>query len=182
MAELNPTIAHPDQKLIFATGRRRFGSLGLITAAAIFAVVVLRQSTPAEFGVVACLLVFLWCISLPSAVSRWTVEFDLATRRLKIVRRSLGRWTTTIVDCSFDECIALGTFEYNTEGHLAYDVYVRSASGTRHAIPIPHSTLNEAARIASELSASTGIPRLDIYPGPIYIRRDDDRPRGGNSS
>lgn len=117
------------------------------------------------------------CILL-SLVTRGSIaEIDLGARRLKVSRRFLGRWTKTIVDCSLDECSALGTFETETDGPSAYSVYVKVADGTRQTIPLTDSTLNEAARVASQLSAATGIPRLDIYVGPIYISPDDNTSR-----
>jgi hypothetical protein len=96
-----------------------------------------------------------------------------------VSRRFLGRWTKTIVDCPLDECRALGTFETETDGPSAYSLYVKVADGTRHTIPLTDSTLNEAARDASQLSAATGIPRLDIYAGPIYVSPDDNTSRPG---
>jgi hypothetical protein len=83
----------------------------------------------------------------------------------------------TIVDCSLDECSALGTFETETDNRPSYSVYVKLKDGTRHTIPLTDSTLNEAARVASQLSAATGISRLDIYVGPIYISPDDNASR-----
>jgi hypothetical protein len=71
-----------------------------------------------------------------NASRRWTAEIDLTTRRFRVSRRSFGRWTNTTLDCPFDECSALGTFEYDTEGHLSYSVYVKLKDGTRHAIPL----------------------------------------------
>jgi hypothetical protein len=109
---------------------------------------------------------------------RWSAEIDLVARKVRISRRSFGRWVKTTVDCPFDECSAVGTFEYDTDGHLSYSVYVKLNDGTRHAIPMVGSTLTEATRVASQLAAATGIPRLDIYVGPIYIRPDDDTKRG----
>jgi len=98
---------------------------------------------------------------------QWTAEIDLDTRRLRIFRRSFGRWRRDIVDCSLDECTALGTIEYDNDGHFSYGVYMRLKSGVRHAIPLGSSTFmgsstfSEAASVVSQLSAATGIPRLD---------------------
>ena len=180
MVEVTPVIERSDRKLMFSSGKSKYGFFGIMAIAAIFAFAAVTKSTPADFRAVAFVLALLACIALPDASRQWTAEFDLATRRMRIVRRSFGRRARTIVDCSFDECIALGTFEYNSDGHLSYDVYVKSGSGTRHTIPTAHSTLNDAARLASQLAASTGIPRVDIHSGPIYIRPDDDTSPKGN--
>jgi hypothetical protein len=180
MIEFNPGIERSGQKLIFTSGKSKSGFVGIIVVAAIFAIAAVSKSTPSDLLAVVFLLVLIACISLPSASRQWIAEVDLTTRRIKVFQRSFDRWTRTTVDCRFDECSALGTFEYDSEGHLSYSVYVRLESGTRHTIPITNSTLNEAARVASRLSASTGIPRLDIYAGPIYISPDDNTSRGGS--
>jgi hypothetical protein len=108
-------------------------------------------------------------ILLLTITRQWTAEIDLDTRRLRIFRRSFGRWRQNIVDCSLDECTALGTIVYGNDGHFSYGVYVRLKSGARHAIPLGNpiftgsSTFSEAANVASQLSAATGIPRLDTW-------------------
>ena len=156
------------------------GFLGIIIIMAILAIVAMSQSTSADFRAVAFLLLLFACIALPNASRQWTAEIDLTTRRIRIFRRSFGRRTKTTVDCSFDECSALGTFESDNDGHPSYSVYVKLEGGTRHSVPIANSTLNEAGRVASQLAASTGIPRLDIYTGPIYITPEDTTSRGGS--
>jgi hypothetical protein len=117
-------------------------------------------------GLVA-MLIFFASILFLKITRQWTAEIDLDTRRLRIFRRSFGRWRRDIVDCSLDECTALGTIEYDNDGHFSYGVYVRLKSGVRHAIPLGSSTFmgsstfSEAASVVSQLSAATGIPRLD---------------------
>ena len=180
MIELNPGIERSGKKLIFTSGKSKRGFLGIIVFAAIFVFVAVSESTSSDLrGGGAFLLVLFACILLLDSSRQWIAEFDLAARRIRIFRRSFGRWTKITVDCPFDQCSALGTFEYDSDGHRSYSVYVRSQSGTRHTIPTTNSTLNEAARVASELAASTGIPRLDIYVGPIYDSPDDNTSRRG---
>jgi len=117
-------------------------------------------SRPASGGVViACLLLALMFSLIASR--RWIAEIDLKARTLRISRRSFGRWTKTSVHCSLDQCHRLGRIEYETDGHLSYGVYVELTDGTRHAIPLKDSTLQEAGRVASQLSDLTEIPRLD---------------------
>jgi len=181
MIDFNPGIEQSGQTLIFTSGKGKSAFPGLMVVAAILAFATLCYSTPTSLRAVAFFLLLIFaCIAGASASRQWTTEIDLTTRRIRVFRRSFDRWTKTLVDCAFEECTALGTFEYDSDGHLSYDVYVRLENGTRHTIPIASSTLNEAARVASHLSTSTGIPRLDIYAGPIYISPDDNAPRRGS--
>jgi hypothetical protein len=177
MAEQNSGIGPAGQTLIFTSRTPKFGSaafLGIILFGAIFAFAAMSETTPAGVRMaVGFLLILVAGTVLLNASRQWTAEIDLASRRLRVFRRSFGRWTRTTVDCPLDECSALGTFEYESDGHFSYTVYVKLKDGTRQAIPLTNSALNEAARVASQLSARTGIPRLDIYVGPIYITPDD---------
>jgi hypothetical protein len=179
MVEGNPRIERSAKTLVFKSGEPGIGLAAWIGFAGIFAFAIMSAPTPANVQIVGIFLLVIGA-ALLNASRRWTAEIDLTTRRIRISRRSFGRWTKAIVDCPFDECSALGTFEYDTEGHLTYSVYVKLKDGTRHAIPLSDSTLNEAVRVASQVSAVTGIPRLDIYAGPIYISSDDDWSRRSN--
>jgi hypothetical protein len=165
MVEGNSGIEQSDQTLIFGSGSRRFGSAAFFCII-IFVIAFIADSSntwsmPANAGAVVGFLIVACIVGL-SAARQWTTEVDLAARRLKISRRSFGRWTKTIVDRPFDECSMLGTIEYNTDGHISYGVYVQLKDGARHAIPLKDSTFNEAARVATQVSDATGIPRLDI--------------------
>jgi len=173
MAESYPHIEQPAQKLIFASREPMFnsvGSLGLLICCAILVVgihvyaLAARSTTtfslPENAGIFIALLFFA-CIFFHVVTRQWIAEIELIARRLKISRRSFGRWTKAIVDCSLDECAAFGTIEYNTDGHIAYGVYVQLTNGRRHAIQLTNSHFVEAARVASRLSEAAGIPRLD---------------------
>jgi hypothetical protein len=186
MVEGNSGIERSDQTLIFTTGKPGFGAAafaGLIVAMAIATFTsgdLGTVATPGNTAGTVVALIFFACILFAAVTRRWIVEIDLGARRVRISRQFLGRWAKTTVDCPFDECSTLGTFEYDTDGHLSYSVYVKLKDGTRHAIPLRDATLNEAAQVASQLSATTGIPRLDIYVGPIYISPDDNTSRRGS--
>jgi hypothetical protein len=93
---------------------------------------------------------------------QWTAEIDLAMKRLRLSRVWFGRWEKTAVDCSLDDCIALGTVEYNTEGHITYGTYFKLRDGSWHAIPVEGSSFEEALAVVKEVTAATNIPRLDI--------------------
>jgi hypothetical protein len=149
--------------LVFESGQAAGRWIVPIGAVALAAVVVANSaawSMPGSSGVVvACLLI----ASMFSIIAsrRWIAEFDLRARTLRISRRSFGRWTKTSVHCSFDQCRRFGRIEYDTGGHLSYGVYVELTDGTRHAIPLRNSTLQEAGRVASQICDLTAIPRLD---------------------
>jgi len=155
------------QTLTFASGKPMFRTIVLFGFFAVLAIVTSTTGnlrTVAQPGDAAGLVVafiFFASILFLTITRQWTAEFDLDTRRLRISRRSFGRWKREIVDCSLDECSALGTIAYNNDGHVSYGVYVQLKPGARHAIPIRNPTFNEAASVASQLSAATGIPRLD---------------------
>jgi hypothetical protein len=161
--------------LTFVSGKPGFSAAAF--ASFIVALAIATLATGENTARALAGLVIFACILFAAVTRRWIAEIDLEARRLKVSRRVLGRWTRTIVDCPLDECRALGTFEYETDGPPSYNVYVELRDGTRHTIPLTDSTLNEAARLASQLSAATGIPRLDIYLGPTYIRPDDTTSR-----
>lgn len=160
-----PQIGESRHILVFQEGRSALALVAPIVAfgvAAISAAIDASagSSTPESGAVVACLLMA--CMFFLIASRRWIAKFDLQTRTLNISRRSLGRWTKTIVDCPLDQCRMLGRIEYETDGHLSYGVYVELADGTRHAIPLKTPTFQEAGKVAAELSEATGIPRLDV--------------------
>src|SRR5262245_31323730 len=150
--------------LVFENGQAARMWIVPIGAVALAAVVVIAHppawSRPGTSGVViACILI----ASMFSLIAsrRWIAEIDLRARTLTISRRSFGRWTKTSVHCALDQCRRLGRIEYETDRHLSYGVYVELTDGTRHAIPLKDSTLQEAGRVASQLSDLTKIPRLD---------------------
>ncbi|SDJ21682.1 MULTISPECIES: hypothetical protein [Bradyrhizobium] len=172
------TEDHPfgsGQTLTFASGKpgfRTFVLFGFIAVLTILAVITgnSRAVAPPENAAGLVLMFVVYTSILFLTITRqWTAEIDLDTRRLRIFRRSFGRWRRSIVDCSLDECTALGTIVYGNDGHFSYGVYVRLKSGARHAIPLGNpifmgsSTFSEAASVASQLSAATGIPRLDTW-------------------
>jgi hypothetical protein len=93
---------------------------------------------------------------------QWTAEIDPATRRLQLSRMWFGRWTRTVVDCSLDDCVSVGTVEYDNDGHITYGTYFKLRNGNWHAIPIRGHSFEEALKVVKEVSAATRIPRLDI--------------------
>jgi hypothetical protein len=165
MVEGNSDIQRSRQNLVFTSGRSGFATaaaIGMIVVIGIFTFTTEGSSIslPARGGFVFALLV-LTSIGLAVASREWIAQLNMTARRLKISRRTLGRWTKTVVECPLDECNAFGTIEYNTDGHTSYGVYVELKQGARHAIPLKESNFKEAARVAEQLSTATGIPRLD---------------------
>jgi len=67
-----------------------------------------------------------------------------------------------VIDCSLDDCIAVGTVEYNTDGHITYGTYFKLRDGSWHAIPVQGHSFEEALAVVKDVSAATEIPRLDI--------------------
>jgi hypothetical protein len=164
MVQGNPGTGRSGQTLIFSSRKPEFGKAAFFCIV-IFAIAFVTDSSntwsmPANAGAVLVFLFIAFIIGV-SLSRQWSAEIDMAARRLKISRLSFGRWTRTIVDCPLAECDAFGTIEYNTEGHISYGAYVQLKSGRKHAIPLKDSTFREAARVASQLSAATGLPRLD---------------------
>ena len=137
-----------------------FGAFA-VGAFAVAAFILAAEPVPSlatDGGAVIELLLLAFMCSL--IASRWWIaEIDLSARTLRIFRRSLGRWTRTVVDCPLDQCRRLGRYE--AEGDFSYGVYVELIDGSRHAIPLKGSSFEEAGRVASQLSEATGISRLD---------------------
>jgi hypothetical protein len=94
--------------------------------------------------------------------SQWIAEIDPGMRRLRLLRRWFGRWTRTVIDCSLDDCVSLGTVEYNTDGHVSYGTYFKLGDGSWHAIPVKGPSFEDALQVVKQVSAATNIPRLDI--------------------
>ena len=95
-------------------------------------------------------------------LSRWIVEIDPGLRRLRLFRRWFGRWNRTVVDCSLDDCVSLGTVEYSNDDGVSYGTYFKLRDGSWHAIPVKRQTFKEALAVVRQVSGATGIPRLDI--------------------
>jgi hypothetical protein len=128
------------QTLTFASGKPRFRTIvlaGFIALLAIVAFTTGNLRTVAPPGNAAGLVVvFIFASILFLTITRqWTAEIDLDTQRLRIFRRSFGRWKREIVDCSLDECCAFGTIEYNNDGHVSCGVYVQLTGPTSPGTP-----------------------------------------------
>jgi hypothetical protein len=171
MAEYDTGSEQYDKKLTFASPEPMLNSVAstglvfglVILVVTIFVLAAARTTTaamPASAGVFVFFLFFASIVY--QFISRqWIAEINLTKRRIRIFRRSFGRWTKVIVDYPFDKCVSVGTIEYNNDGHISYGAYVQLANGGRHAIPLTKFSFDEAARVASQLSAATGIQRID---------------------
>jgi hypothetical protein len=95
-------------------------------------------------------------------LSQWIAEIDPGKRRLILFRRWFGRWDRTVIDCSLDDCVSLGTVEYSEEDGVSYGTYFKLRDGSWYAIPVKRYTFKEALKVVKQVSAATGIPRLDI--------------------
>ena len=67
-----------------------------------------------------------------------------------------------MVDCSLDDCVALGTVEYNTDGWISYGTYFKLSTGSWYAFPSQGHSFEDALKVVKEVAAATGIPRVDI--------------------
>jgi hypothetical protein len=93
---------------------------------------------------------------------QWIVEIDPVMKRLRLLRQRFGRWTKTMIDCSLDECVSVGTVEYSAEGHLTYGTYFKLKDGSWHAIPVRGNSFAKALEVVKQVSSATGIPRVDV--------------------
>lgn len=159
MAEV--TSPNEQFKPILIFEKDRSPAVWILPASLIAVAIIAARSSSieAQGSIILCLLVA--CMVFSIASQRTTVEVDLRTRRLRIFRRFFGRWAKMIVDCPLDQCRALGRIEYESDGHASYGVYVELLNGRRHGIPIKEKTVQEAGKVAAQLSAATGISRLD---------------------
>src|SRR5258708_14795891 len=118
----------PGQTLTFASakpGFRTFVLAGFIALLTIVTITTGNLRTVAPPGNAAGLVVvfiFFASILFLTITRQWTAEIDLDTRRLRIFRVFFGRWWLATVNCSLDECTALGTIEYDNDGHFSYGV------------------------------------------------------------
>ena len=126
----------------------------IVAVAAIASTTMLDGSALAILLIVPMLLLAVWRQSI--------VEFDIGTKRLKVVRELCGRWSKTKVDCSFDECETLGIIEYNHEGPPSFGAFFQLKNGNRHAIPLRASTFAEASETMAALSSATGISSVRL--------------------
>ncbi|WP_316181152.1 MULTISPECIES: hypothetical protein [unclassified Bradyrhizobium] len=109
------------------------------------------------------ILVVILCVLVFRATVQWIAEIDQVARRLTISKRRLGgRLLTVTARCSFDECSEVGAVQYTDP--VCAKIYLKLGRGGKYEIPVEGSNFNEAAKIASELSSLTGIPRgLDRF-------------------
>ena len=155
------------QTFRFISGAPGYGAIAFGTFFVVCAIVTISTenlatvATPGNAAGTVVVLIFFASILFAGFTRVSIVEIDTSKRRLSVQRQYFGRWTRTIVDCPLDESTAFGTIQYDTEGHKSYGTYVELKSGRRHAIPINGSSFADAARVASSLSAATGIPRSD---------------------
>jgi hypothetical protein len=168
MIEDNLRIERSGQVLVIDSGEPPFGSatsLGVIaiTVTGFTASATIVRGWRSAGETVAIFIAFLFFFGIFFVVGshQWITEIDTATRRLKTSRRSFGRWTKDIIDCSFDECSMLGIIKYNNAEDAGYRLYVQLKDGKRHNIPLKNSSLQKVTRIAFQLSAATGISRPD---------------------
>jgi len=96
------------------------------------------------------------------AFRQWTFEIDRDQKRLRLFRQWFGLWGRTVVDCPFEDCVAVGTVEYNSDGYMTYGAYFKLIDGSWHAIPTRGNSFEAAASVVRQVSGAIGIPRLDI--------------------
>jgi hypothetical protein len=92
---------------------------------------------------------------------RWIVECDIAGKRLKVVRKLFGYWSTTKIDCRFDECEALGVYQSGDED-ITYGVHFKLRSGQRLSIPVYEQGLAPVSALVGLLTEATGIANAGV--------------------
>ena len=153
-------------KLLF--GGALFAAPIVLLAVAFFTDQASATLTTSEIWIanVAVATFLVWLLGL-AIRGQWIAEIDPATGRLRIFKHFAIRWAASpswsrvFMDCAFDECSALGTVQYNDDRGIPYGLYVEFKRGGMYDFPLQGSTLSEAAKVAAELSAATGIPRRD---------------------
>src|SRR5438270_2432763 len=133
-----------DSSAVLVFERKRSAIIWMIAVSLVAVAVVAASSGEAVAAGSVVLWLLLACMFFSIASQRTTVRIDLRARRPTILRRLLGRWGRTIVDCPLDQCRALGRIEYESDGHALYGVYVELLSGRRHDIPVNDTTIQEA--------------------------------------
>jgi hypothetical protein len=168
MAECDVRFERQDKVLVLDSGRPRTNASFLVGFAALLVMFFLMATSLQEghtYLYVASgifLILFMCGFAFAMVSRRWVAEFDTAVRRLKISRLLFGR-TSVIVNCPFDECHSLGTTRHGSEGQLDFGLYIQLKNGGRHKI-VATTAFGPAAKLASQLSAATGIPRFDAPP------------------
>jgi hypothetical protein len=166
-------LSKSSQPLTLVLGKLRFGVALFAAPLVLLAVLFFTDMTWAtlvtsttSLGEVA-VVIFLVCMLDLAVRGQWIAEIDPATGRLRIFKhfamrwRANPSWSRIFMDCSFDECSALGTVQYNDDRGIPYGLYVEFKRGGQYDFPLQGSTLSEAAKVAAELSAATGIPVRD---------------------
>lgn len=85
-------------------------------------------------------------------------EVDIATRRLLIVRDFLGWWKRFLVDCSFDECKAVGVAMHSEGRDQLYIEFIKDRPTryfTVRADELP-------AEVAASLAKLLDVPQRDM--------------------
>ena len=154
MDDTTPPFERDGHRFTFVSAAASPVVLALGVAAAIGAAIALATGHFAEAMVIA----FFAAIFLANVARRSVLEIDLTTRRLRLTRSCLTLWTRTIVDRRFEECRALGTILYNTDGRYTWTAFFQVENSQRHAIPLPRMAFAETKAFVRDLSAKTGIP------------------------
>jgi hypothetical protein len=168
MAECDVRFERQDKVLVLDSGRPPTNASFLVGFAALLVMFFLMATSLQEghtylYVASGIFFILLMCgFAFAMASRQWVAEFDTAVRRLKISRLLFGR-TRVIVDCPFDECHSLGTTRHGSEGQLDFGLYIQLKNGSRHKI-VATTAFSPAAKLASQLSAATGIPRFDAPP------------------
>jgi len=89
---------------------------------------------------------------------RCAIEFDAATRRLKITSTYLGIITRMVIDYPVQECTACGVIKHprSDEWHLYVDRWAR------YEFAVNLYSRDDVNALAGQMSAMTGIARRDI--------------------
>jgi hypothetical protein len=118
-------------------------------------------------GVLAILVIFLIVCWVPGEtlaavaknIRRCTIEFDAATRRLRITSKYFGIFTSGVVDRPVQECVACGLIERSHEDEAR--LYVKAANFL-HEFAVNLDSREAVSTVADQMSAVTGIARRDV--------------------
>jgi len=170
MAQEGPS-GLPKVIVFVSDGLSRRAALWTIAVAAFALAIITDRTIEPSAGPArtSAILVLVGCVLLLGIVRRWTVQIDPHNPRMTIFRLFVLRgtrivlWANVIEHCSFDECSEVGTMTYTVgeSDELRVDVVLDFKRGGRHRIPVQASSLHKANKLASELSATTGIPMQD---------------------
>jgi hypothetical protein len=155
----------PVRELIFVAGKPGISQVAFASLLALMIGVGMTQ-TSGSSDLVIIVLFFMLIFVIARATKRWIVRIDADACRLIIMSRLFRVWPTFTAHFSFEECTKVWAEEDVVgDGERRISVVFELGERGVHVAPVDTASLSDAAKLADQISALTGIVRSpDRFP------------------